>query len=300
MTQAHWSLYFALSSTLLLASCTNRTVHPADALLTAFEQFYYERFKSSERDHIPQLQALYERTIRPRIRSSSVVMSSNPELLSLFDAADIAFGYGEGSDTLADMTKTATMLEQRGAASARIWREMYIAHVRSGNAEVANHFRRKSGGHAESQTLFEMPPIDRSTKMVVRTGGDGRTLLSPANLASGRQIVVIAHPLCGFSQRAVQFLETNSGFSRLFEDDVLWTVHPSSVAEMDVIRAWNDQHPRAQIAPATNTAQWPEIEIGWPTPSIYFFENGELRDKIVGFNENFAPELRAALSKLDH
>lgn len=300
MTQAHWSLYLLLSSALLLASCTNRTAHPADAQLTAFEQFYYERFKSSEQDHIAQLQALYERTIRTRIRSSSVVMSSNPELLSLFDAADIAFGYGEGSDMLADMTKTADILEQRGATSARIWRRMYIAHVRSGNAEVANLVRRKFGEHAESQTLVELPPIDRSTKTVVRTDGDGRTLVSPVNLASGRRVVVIAHPLCGFSQRAVQFLETNSEFSRLLKNDVLWTVHPSSVAQMNMIRAWNDQHPGAQIAPATNTAQWPEIEIGWPTPSIYFFENGELRDKIVGFNENFAPELRAALSKLDH
>lgn len=299
MMQAHWLLYILLSIALFLTSCANRTAHPTDAQLTAFEHFYYERFKSSEPDHIAELRVLYERTVRPRIGSHSVAMLSNSELLSLFDAADISFGYGEASDTLADMTRLAKILEQRGAASERIRRRIYIAHVRSGDADAANLVRQKFGEHAESQTLVELPPIDRSTKTVVRMDGDGRALVSPVNLASGRRVVVIAHPLCGFSQRAVQFLEINPEFSRLFENDVLWTVHPSAVAQMKVIHAWNDQHPGAEISPATNTRHWPEIETGWPTPSIYFFENGELQEKIVGFNERFEPDLRAALKKFD-
>ncbi|HWT16489.1 MAG TPA: hypothetical protein VN581_11945 [Patescibacteria group bacterium] len=303
MKQVHRTLYFLVACVvcaLFLSGCTNRSVHPAESELSAFEQFYLYRFKLSEPDHIAQLRVLYEQTVRPKIRSSSLAIPSNPELLSLFDAASIAFGFGEGSDTLADMAMAAEILEQRGAASARIWRRMYIAHMRSGNAVAANLARRKYGEHAESQTLVELPPINESTKTVVRTGGNGQVILSPVNLESGRQIVVIAHPLCGFSQRAVQFLEAHTEFSRLFESDVLWTVHPSSVAEFDVIREWNDLHPKARIAPATNTRQWPEIETGWPTPSIYFFENGQLRDKIVGFNERFEPDLRAAISKFNH
>ncbi len=282
-----------------LTGCALGSTSSADgelAQLSEFDRYYFKEFDPSSASDLEKLISLYDRTVAPIIRSDDLDQLDTLELKPLFDSANTAFSLNERRDILEDMESIVASLDVHDAADNRILKQMYVAFVRSGQADAANRIVHELREKHAADSPDEVGPLSAGVKLVLRDRGDPMLRPEPVDFQDGRHIVVLAHPLCGFSQRAVALLEATPEFSRLFEDDVLWTTHPSAVSQMDVIREWNARHPQSSIAPATSTSPWTEFESGWGTPTIYFFENGQLRHSVVGFNEHFVPELRKALS----
>ena len=295
----------ALSISVAMFHLTGCTLESTSALdgeleqLSEFDRYYFKEFDPTSASDVERLISLYDRTVAPTIRSDVLDQLPTLERKLLFDSANTAFSFNERNDILKDMESIVASLDVHGAADNRMLKQMFVAFVRSGQADAANRIVHELRERHAPDSLEEVGPLSAAVKLVLRDRDEPMLHPEPIDFQNGRHIVVLAHPLCGFSQRAVALIEATPEFSRLLEDDVLWTAHPSAVMQMDVIREWNVRHPQSSIAPATSTSPWTEFESGWGTPTIYFFENGELQEKIVGFNERFEPDLRAALKKFD-
>lgn len=108
------------------------------------------------------------------------------------------------------------------------------------------------------------------------------------------QIVVIAHPSCHFSSDAMLAIEQDPVLADVFRNHAKWLAPVDFSFDFDVIRDWNTQHPRTEIALAFNPNEWPMLD-SWATPTFYFLKHGKLLAKVVGWpKEGRRDELRMA------
>ena len=133
----------------------------------------------------------------------------------------------------------------------------------------------------------------------------GASLLQPAN--SGNEatripfapttdayIVAVSHPMCGPSRRAMAAIEADAGLARIFRGNAHWIAPADRRLHLDVLRAWNQDHPLTQFAVAWRRDEWPQID-HWATPTFYFFARGDLVAKVSGWpDEGRHEELMAA------
>jgi len=103
-----------------------------------------------------------------------------------------------------------------------------------------------------------------------------------ATYSQGKKIVVVSSPQCGFCQRAFNdfsstindFLKSNgviiAPISRQYEDD-----------EIESVLNWNNQHSLNHLL-SYNDTKLKHINLR-STPQFYFFNNGHLVEKIVGW-----------------
>lgn len=103
----------------------------------------------------------------------------------------------------------------------------------------------------------------------------------------GGHIVVVGNEFCAFSHAFHQFLQTAENTNPLLAKKVTW-ISPIDL-EFETGTLINDIY---------RTAEWPEIDV-WETPSIYFYYNGKLVSKMLGWpNTGKRDEFLAHLSEI--
>ncbi len=132
------------------------------------------------------------------------------------------------------------------------------------------------------------------TEMVLSS--DGRELRRRnVNLSTPAQILVVISPQCHFAQGGLREIETDPLLRKVFEDHATWLVPPMGTPNFDAIAQWNRAHPHQVMDLAYRLQEWPMLD-RWETPTFYFFRQGKVVAKVVGWpRRGRKPEVRSAL-----
>lgn len=115
-------------------------------------------------------------------------------------------------------------------------------------------------------------------------GQSAPVTVQPVNLHDGISFVGVVHPGCGFSKKAMSFIENNSlWFSQHLPSSTLWLSTQWRSHTYRQLSAWNELSGIINISVAYRDNAWPEeMELG-VTPVFYLIEDGVVIDKSVGW-----------------
>ncbi len=195
----------------------------------------------------------------------------------------------------------AALVEQ-GVADDEVYRSMHHFHL------TFRQFEKAAALRASRPDLeIAAPPelIASGAKTLQNAGRDDR-LRPVLSLSDGalRQelfdvkapafVIVISHPGCGFSKAAVAAIRDDPELNDLMNAHARWVASPYTSLTDGAISKWNAENPAQSFRYADASSDWPEINY-WGTPSFYFFRDGELAAKVVGWPKDDAPGRRALL-----
>jgi len=116
--------------------------------------------------------------------------------------------------------------------------------------------------------------------------------------APAASIVVVAHPLCHFTQNAIHDIEKDAALASALEKSWLWIAPQDGYLSLDAFETWNSEHPHARMSIAYRQSEWPMAAI-WDTPTFYFFRNGAIVASVHGWPaEGHLAELRDDAKKI--
>lgn len=207
---------------------------------------------------------------------------SDAELELVFRAANVANFYTQSDDHFGVMRTTFDTLDKRGLVVRRIFTDMYGATMAARRFENAREL-----ASAYGQWIVEPPPkLDGEpdgavTALEIKEA----SLLNRLSLGiqKGAHIVVISHPLCHFSRRAVMAIESDIDLSEALEGAV-WMTPVDRSLHLDVLKDWNTNHPERKMVIAYSRKAWPQFE-SWSTPTFYFLKDNKVIDVVEGWPE---------------
>ena len=218
----------------------------------------------------------------PYQTTATVDKLGNADLALLFQAAHVAFSYSASPRQLDDMQLDLAELRRRGIA-----RDDNDAKVYASLIEIRYFDQARAFAKLHPRASVQPVPVvadDSSrqgpTALLVRAGGsklERRTV----DLGKGR-IVVVSSPLCHFSQRAIRSIESDAALRPLFHDHAVWVVPQDQSTPFATVAEWNRLHPDESMAVAYRRAEWPMIDL-WETPVFYFFRDGRVVSKVIGW-----------------
>ena len=112
------------------------------------------------------------------------------------------------------------------------------------------------------------------------------------------KVVVVSHPLCHPSSRAMRDIQADPVLRELFRAHAKWLAPQAGRLNVKILQKWNQEHPGQETTLTFRREEWPMIET-WSTPTFYFRENGVLKPKVEGWpKEGRRAELLAAFRQV--
>ncbi|ALN61720.1 hypothetical protein GLA29479_836 [Lysobacter antibioticus] len=282
----HSSLLAKATSFLCALTCAVSSAQPLKA--TAFEE-KLQQFDSvidsvlSKSDS--EKASAIERSYRELFENESAQAQANRSAKDLslgFRAASQAAFYTLDERYIDDMSHYLKALEARRQATPAQFAAMYGALVQTRNLDAAQALYSQ---HANP----EMEPLPRREQMPATQKGPREWSISEQGVLSlklhparAAEIIVISHPSCDFTRRAVQDLKEVPGGSASFFRGAHWLTPQDRRFKVDVLRSWNQQHPDARMSIVYKEKEWRGLD-AWSTPTFYFIKDGRVVRKIVGW-----------------
>ena len=221
------------------------------------------------------------------------------DLHFLFQAARVPAFYTSEARYVDDMRRVLDALAQHNAVTDREREEMYVSLLSLRDFAAAQALLQQS-----PQLHIDSPPVvpagfdnPKVTAFDVDTSAN---MLMPLQLdvTHGEQLVVIAHPLCGFSRNAVAAIEQDPAFARLLAATTIWLAPVNGRLYLTEFRDWNGAHPHTRIVQAWHASSWPMIT-DWASPQFYLLRDGKVVAHVVGWpKQGRKQELMALLEKM--
>ncbi|MEN9865424.1 MAG: hypothetical protein RL748_1014 [Pseudomonadota bacterium] len=128
---------------------------------------------------------------------------------------------------------------------------------------------------------------------------DGKTVTHQAlDIGNGAQVLVISYPDCHFSQNAAKAITANLKLRDLLKGHMKWVAPQSRNFDVGTIRQWNLDYSDFPMTIIYKQDDMPMIDY-WGTPGFYFFKNGALKTKVIGWpREGRVNELMAGLKTI--
>lgn len=161
--------------------------------------------------------------------------------------------------------------------------------------------------------LPKLPVVKQATPLVPGTPTEllvsvdkDEVVRQSVDIAKGAKVVLIINPLCHFAHNGVQAINAVPKLKAIFEKDAIWLGPAGESLYFDAFQQWNRQHPKEQIGIAYLPSEWPMIN-SWGLPTFYFFKNGVLVEKLIGWwktppagipDSGSLPAVRSALKKI--
>ena len=269
-----------------------------------FDSFYQFEVKSPSlpyKEKAVLISQKYDELFAPRHDIRSFKEVRDVELDMLFRAAYLTAFYTFDAKHVMDMKRVLVELEKRGIASDRHRLDMYQSLVAARMLTEARAFSQKfpTPTMENLPALREEAGIRRSEPTEWALIADASELLrQPVHLDQAVQILIVSHPLCHFSQNAVRDIYSDPLLRAVFIGRTKWLAPQSGTLDIKVFQQWNREHPEAQMTFAYKQDEWPMIDY-WGTPSFYFFKNGKVAAKVVGWPKGGQrAELLAALRQV--
>jgi hypothetical protein len=235
-----------------------------------------------------------------RYTEESLSKLTTDELRVYLRATELVLVNSLRAKDLARMESAFNEIVRRDAATRLDLERMYKAYISMRRFDAA--------GALTQQHAVSFVGSDITHMSTVPLGFRGSTLLdvSPTEAKLTRvtfvppsdpYIVIVSHPMCHFSQRAIAAIQKDSKLSSIFQHNAFWIAPVDGRLNFEVVQSWNTTHPEFRVSLAFNRDEWPEIDY-WGTPTFYFFGKEGLAAKVVGWpKEGRRSELLSAARK---
>lgn len=208
---------------------------------------------------------------------------SDADLALVFRAAETVEFYSRDSAYLAPMRAVLAELERRGIATDAQRTSYFQALVGLRQFDVARSYA-SANPSLRVEAIPRIDPIrgEKGLPMVYEVDRTGSSLRPRyVDIRTGTKLIVVAHPLCAFSRRAMETLAADTELRPLLPD-VLWMAPVDQLLFLDVVSNWNQSHPLTRIVLARRLSDWPMFQ-NWATPHFYLLRDGKLVDDFAGW-----------------
>lgn len=202
----------------------------------------------------------------------------------IFEVTNVASFYTDSPQITGDQVKALAALERLHAARPNDVTQTYRALLAARSFDVANHFFTQ-----HSADLAHPPPkivepsaMPAGSPSELRIVEGGSILMHKAAGDVDRGIIVVADPLCAYTQRAVLSIHQDPVLSELMRSHAKWIAPPSRQDDFFVYARWNIAHPQQQMSLAFRKSDWPMVK-QWATPIFYFTRGGHVVETIAGW-----------------
>jgi hypothetical protein len=89
------------------------------------------------------------------------------------------------------------------------------------------------------------------------------------------QLITIAHPLCHFSENALNYIKRDAALTNLLSQHFLLFGPQSGRLDFNVMQKWNTENPSMPIHPVDQQIAFTEFD-QWSTPTFYFMKAGKV------------------------
>lgn len=259
-----------------------------------------ESTRDDARERARRMTEAFDRDLAAAYAPERLATASDEELEELFQAASRVVFYAHGPAHAVLLQRTAQSLDARSTLTDEHRRDLYRAWVVTRQFDAANALARMHPG-LQLQVLPAIPAADvagAGRVVVWRPADDAEALSAQAVEQDVLRIVVLSHPRCGFSQRAIAAIEADPVLSARL-GDALWLAPPNGSLDLRDIQAWNRAHPGARLSYAVAMDDWPQFD-SWATPVFHFMREGRVVATVTGWpREGRARELHEAFAQMD-
>jgi hypothetical protein len=283
-TGLHLCAVVVVASVLIASGCGSKEhVSPEDTLtpMQRHDALLAEMFaaqKKGQQETITSVERAYARLFPSTVRDAIVSKADRASLDYLFDAADITASNTLDEKHVRDALAAFDAMEGTGGATdeqVSVMRDLMVK---------ARLF--------EPQPKFALPRLqdesqgNRPTELVVASD----VLIRRAIPMTGLQIIVVAHPRCGFSAAAMRDITNDAAMARIFADKARWLIPQEASADLDRVLEASKQGVQYRLA--YKRSEFPMID-SWQTPTFYFLDGARVVRKVVGWpKEGRMQELR--------
>ena len=226
------------------------------------------------------------------------------ELDAVFTAMHHAMFYTSKPSFLARMERVFALLEQREAATDAHFASMQRAYVQLRRFDAANRLATDHPGRPlQRLPEFSDPLGPHHAGASEWRFNEAATELTRAPLdLRSIDILVVSHPQCGYSQRAVADISRDEQLHALFRVRSHWLAPQDGRLTPKVHADWNATHPDHSLAIVHRASELPEVDT-WSTPTFYFLRDGAVVAKVIGWpkggrrDELLAAARKAALAE---
>lgn len=199
--------------------------------------------------------------------------------LLLLAAYRTAF-YTLSNQELADLMRDLKALERLGAATN-------ADYVMAVSALVAQR-RFREARSLQNDHALSMPPtpnllsrhaVEAPTRLIVKS--ESELLREHLDLKS-KEILVVAHPDCHFTQDAARAISVDPELHQIFSSHSQWLAPQDQTTNFANFVQWNQRYPNLQISIAFARSEYPAID-SWSTPTFYFLRDGRIVSSVSGW-----------------
>lgn len=252
---------------------------------------------SADRAHL--ISATYAQLFAP-VRSMDLANVPSRDLHAMFMAASSADFYEATDAHLSDLRRITMALEARHEASSSEVETFYAALFQGRKFdEMAAYYAKHREAGLAKPIAYRGAPVGDVRHAVLHVAATGNAVTGDkVGLEQGEHILVVAHPLCHFTQHAMEAIESDPVLEKMFERSSVWVSPPDRGVDITPFQDWNRKHPSAPMSIAYAGNDWPEVRI-WQTPTFIFLKDGKVTGEVIGWpKEGNKEALRQELSKL--
>lgn len=269
-----------LAGAVAIPGFAEETVLPDDMAGQPLRELFESHQDSSVRG--PRIAARYLDDVPPPPMDTSTIDAAH--VRSGFDLALEAAFYSKDVTVVARMRDWFDLLERSGAVRADDREYMHRMYVTVRDFAAAEAF---AALHPDD-VLPSVPTLDSSlpdgVMAVMRVQGISTASLHEAVAPGpGVQVVVVAHPLCGFSQLAVEALEKDDALGRRILARARFVAPQDGQLSLRAFADWNSSHPEAITDIAWKERDWSHVPDWSSTPTFFFYRDGTLTGRVTGW-----------------
>lgn len=225
----------------------------------------------------------YAIRIHPYQAASKLKHLSGADLDLLRRAALESYADTNVKYILDDFLRDVAELTRRGLATPRIYRDEAYAYVQ---ARMFDEARKLVSAHPEAG-VASVPKVsmeagfDESRPAILVWRPRSKDFLAKNVDLRKLDLVVVGHPLCHFTQRAVFDISKQRALEAVTKG-ALWILPQDGHLDPSLLSPWNVSHPEQAMALVYRESAWPGFGY-WGTPTFYFLKNGSVVRSVVGW-----------------
>ena len=250
-----------------------------------FDEVIRSTREVSQHTRARQIADTYDQQFSRNSRPTPLNSLPSANVVALFHAASDAAAITKRPSDAKDMATYLAELEARGLANMTKIQDTYGALLETRSFRAAGEFYRLRSPVDWGEMVSLSPTSHRSTtgyELLVIPEHGSELGFSSLDLHKVSQVVVIAHPGCGYTRRAATDIEQDQTMRALFSKHSTWLSAGSRFIGLSDFRTWNREHPDLRMSIAYAPLQWADVDF-WDSPTFLFYKEGRLVQRIVGW-----------------
>lgn len=246
------------------------------------------------------LEGYFKSCIDPVIQQYNLKAGKVSELTNLFKAVHLVNFYQPRKERVEFLQKTYALLASSGIAYPKLAHDLYKGLIVARMFGEASKFSAKPKNAVLPQ-YSEPETIEEGTQSIMRLTADGHQLRrEPFVIDDSAQVIIVSHPNCNFTRKAFTAIGREPLLSDIIADRSTLIMPAPSGLTINSVIDWNasDQYGKYPMNYVYREINWREID-EWGTPIFYFFDEGEIKAKLVGWpKEGHMEQLKINLKQI--